>query len=110
MPGPKLCPNCGNILRAEGLPDPIPARHLRQEILFWLAMAAVLAFLLGASTTGERVGGLGVIALLIWLRRRSRRGFAPPPGGETGRYRCDFCGGQFEGEELRDISSRRAVD
>jgi hypothetical protein len=109
MPGEKLCPNCGNILRAEGLPDPVPAgRQLGRELLFWLALAMVLAFLLNAGTTGERVGGLGAIALLIWLVRRSRRRAAPAGDSATGRYRCDYCQGRFEGEDLRDISPRRA--
>ena len=110
MTGPKLCPNCGDILRTEGLMEPIPSRDLTREILFWLAMAAVLAFLLGASTNGDRVGGLGAIALLIWLRRRSRKSLVRPSGADSERYHCDYCGGQFEGEKLRDISPRRAVE
>jgi hypothetical protein len=108
MPGEKLCPNCGNILRAEGVPDPVPAgRHLGRELAFWLALAVILAFLLSASTTGERVGGLGAIALLIWFQRRLRRSAAATGRTGTGRYRCDYCQGRFEGDDLRDISPRR---
>lgn len=109
MPGEKLCPNCGNILRAEGVPDPVPAgRRLGRELAFWLALAVILAFLLSASTTGERVGGLGAIGLLIWFQRRWRRRAAATGRTGTGRYRCDYCQGRFEGDDLRDISSRRA--
>ena len=110
MPGEKLCPNCGNILRAEGVPNPVPTgRHLGRELAFWLALALIFAFLLSATTTGERVGGLGVIALLIWFQRRWRRRAAATGGAGTGRYRCDYCQGRFEGDDLRDISPRRAV-
>ena len=109
MAGEKLCPNCGNILRAEGAPDPVSdGRRFARELLFWLALAAILAFLMAATTTGDRVGGLGAIALLMWLRRRSGTRPAPASGSGTGRYRCDYCQGCFEGEELRDISPRRA--
>jgi hypothetical protein len=109
MPGEKLCPHCGNILRAEGVPDPMPpGRRFARELMFWLALAAVLAYLMGATTTGERVAGLAAIALLIWLLRRSRRRAAPAAASGTGRFRCDYCQGRFEGEDLRDISPRRA--
>jgi len=109
MPGEKLCPNCGNILRAEGVADSMPAgRRLGQELLFWLALAAVIAYLMGATTTGERVGGLGALALLVWFLRRSRKRAAPLGDSATGRYRCDYCQGRFEGDDLRDISPRRA--
>lgn len=110
-PGTRLCPNCGNILRAEGVPNSVPVgRHLLRELLFWVALAAILSFLWTASGSGDRIGGLGAIVLLLWLLRRSRRHAAAQSISESGRYRCDYCQGRFEGEDLRDISPRRPVE
>lgn len=106
--GTKLCPNCGNILRAEDVSDPVPGgRHLQRELLFSIALAAILGFLWTANTAGERVGGLGAMGLLLWLLWRSRQRAAGKAVMKTGRYSCDYCYRRFEGEELRDISPRR---
>lgn len=109
VPGTKLCPNCGNVLRAEGASEPRAAGgQLQRELLFWGALALVLGYLWTASGTGERIGGAGAIILLVWLLRRSRQRAAGQTLGEPGRYHCDYCQGRFEGEELREVSPRRA--
>ena len=111
MPTERLCPNCGNLLRAEGRLGPVPAeRILGRELLLWLAVTAILAFLWNASTNGERVGGLGAIVLVVWLLRRSRRQAAAASGNTSERYRCDYCQARYEGEGLREINPRQAVD
>lgn len=110
VPGTKLCPNCGNILRAEDVLDPIAGgRHLRRELLFWVALAAILGFLWTANTTGERVGGLGAIILLGWLLRRSRQHASGMAVMKAGRYYCDYCHRRFEGEGLRELPPRRGA-
>jgi hypothetical protein len=107
MPGAKLCPNCGNVLRAEDAPDSAPVgRHLLRELLFWVALAAILGFLWTASGTGERIGGLGAIGLLIWLLRRSRRRAARNAISEPAYYFCGYCHQRCESENLREVSPR----
>lgn len=104
----KLCPNCGNLLRAEGVPDPVPAtRHLQRELLFWIALAVILGFLWTTSGTGERIGGLGAIVLLVWLLWRARRRAPGEAADGSGRYRCEYCHRRFEGEDLRELSPPR---
>jgi len=96
MLGAKLCPNCGNALRIDA-PDPVPAgRRLLGALLFWGALAAILAFLWSAGGTGERVGALGAIALLVWLSLRSRRRVAREPARGQRYYCCDQCHQRFE--------------
>ena len=103
MSGGKLCPNCGNLLRVDA-PDPVPVgRLLLGVLLFWAAVALILAFLWSANSTGERIGALGAIALLVWLARRSRRRGRDPVGDQAYFY-CDQCQQRFEADgecELR---------
>ncbi len=106
MPAAKLCPKCGNILRGEALADHVPAgRRLGRELLLWLCVAVILAFLWGAGTIGDRVGGVGAIVLIVWWLRRPSRRAAPAAENAAGRYCCDFCHGRFEGEGLREMAS-----
>jgi len=107
MSGAKLCPNCGNVLHAEGAFSSDPAgRHLLREVLFWIALALVLGFLWVASSTGERVAGLGAIILLVWLLRRSRQRAVHRSGSQADRHYCDYCQRWFEGEDLRELPLR----
>jgi len=95
--GPNLCPSCGNVLSENGAPDDVAAgRHLLRELLFWAALALILAFLWSTSGTAERVGALGAIALLVWLRQWLRRREAQRAPIAPGGYRCDYCRQQFE--------------
>lgn len=102
-----MCPKCGNILRREVLLDPVPAsRRLARELALWLSVAAIFAFLWDATTTGERIGGLGALVLVAWFLRRPRSRTDTPAERATGRYYCDYCHGRFEGEGLREVDLR----
>jgi len=102
MSDAKLCPNCGNLLRVDAL-VPVPVGRLLLGVwLFWAAVALILAFLWSASSTGERIGASGAIALLVWLARRSRwRG--RDPVGEQAYYYCEQCQQRFEADGEREL-------
>jgi len=107
MSGTRLCPNCGYVLRAEGALSSVPVgRYLFRELLFWVALAVLLGFLWVASSTGERVAGVGAIALLVWLLRRSRGRAMRRGSCQSDRYHCAYCHQWFEGEDLRELPSR----
>jgi hypothetical protein len=102
MSGAKLCPNCGNLLRVD-TPDPVPVgRLVLAVLLFWAAVALILAFLWSASSTGERIGALGAIALLVWFARRARRRGREPVGDQAYFY-CDQCQQRFEADREREL-------
>jgi len=107
MSGARLCPYCGNILHAERALSSVPVgRYLFRELLFWIALAVLLAFLWVASSTGERVAGVGAIVLLVWLLRWSRGRAMRRGSSESDRYRCAYCHQWFEGEDLRELPAR----
>ena len=103
----KLCPNCGNVLTGYGAPDDVPpGRQILRELLFWAALVLLLALLWSAGRTGERVGAVGAIVLLVWLWRWSRRPATRGTRVAPESYRCDYCQQRFEREIFQEPPQR----
>ena len=101
--GTKLCPNCGNVLVANGAPSDVPpGRQILRELLFWAALVLLLALLWSSSRVAERFGALGAIVLLVWLWRWSRLRAAQRTPVAPESYRCDYCQQRFEREFFRE--------
>ncbi|HSG75514.1 MAG TPA: hypothetical protein VLA30_05195 [Burkholderiales bacterium] len=98
----KTCPACGFLLRYEDPPDPSfsAARYVAVELLLWVALACLLAFLWATPDTGEPYAVLAVIALAAWiyLRPRQRAQAAALLGRR--RYRCAQCRRDFSVQDL----------
>jgi hypothetical protein len=92
MSDARLCPNCGYVLRPGHVSDSVTAgRYFVMELVYWAAFAVILGFLWSSDRTGERVAGLGAMALLVGLYWRSRQRANRKALTERGGYYCDQC-------------------
>lgn len=88
----RLCPNCGYVLRLGQVPGSATVgRYFVMELVYWAALAVILGFLWSSDRTGERVAGLGAIALVVGLYWRSRQRANRKALMESGGYYCDQC-------------------
>lgn len=103
MPEAKTCPHCGDALQPQEVPRSLSAgRYLAANMLLWFTAALFLAFLWSPRAEGEIYAILGAVALVVWALLRSRQRADRLAFAERGRYRCDQCGLQFEGDDLRE--------
>jgi hypothetical protein len=93
MSDARLCPNCGYVLRLGHVSGSVTAgRYFVMELVYWAVLAVLLGFLWKSDRTGERVAGLGAIALLVGLFWRSRQRANRKALMERGAYYyCDQC-------------------
>jgi hypothetical protein len=105
MRGAKPCPACGFLLRYEDPPDRSfdARRFLGVEILLWVAIALLFAWLWTPSGMGEVYGVLGFAALAAWLWLRPRQRAQAAALLARRRYLCAQCGRRYTGADL-DLS------
>ncbi|HEX2200119.1 MAG TPA: hypothetical protein VHG88_16080, partial [Burkholderiales bacterium] len=68
------------------------------ELLFWAAVALVLAFLAAPGGEDEWYAGLAALAIVAWLQLRPRQLAAREAFRDRARYHCETCNRQFEGQ------------
>jgi hypothetical protein len=96
---PASCPFCGNILRRIGIPDlSTVALYVGVDLVFWLSVALILAYLAAPRGEGEAYAGLAALAIVAWLLLRPRQLAARRAFLERARYYCEHCDRHFEGE------------
>jgi len=103
MRGAKSCPHCGFLLRYEDPPDAAfsAARYIAVEMLFWVALAFVLAFLWATPETSELNAVLAIITLAAWIRLRPRQRAHAAALLERRRYHCAQCKRDFSARDLQ---------
>lgn len=107
MPEAKTCPHCEIVLQPDEVPRSLTAgRFIAADLLFWFTVALFLAFLWSPRAEGELYAFLGAVALVVWALLRSRQRADRINFSERGRYRCEQCGLQFEGDDLREVPPR----
>ena len=74
------------------------AFYVGVELVFWVALALVLAFLGAPRGEGEWYAGLATLAILAWLLLRPRQLAAREAFRDRARYHCDTCNRHFKGE------------
>jgi len=104
MRGAKSCPACGFLLRYEDPPDSSVAalRFVAVQLLQWVALALLLAWLWAPSGEGEGYGLLAFVVLAAWWRLRAgarAEGEALLAGRQ---YHCARCGRRYHGADLRE--------
>ena len=87
----KLCPDCASRLRIDTPDLAAGVGYVAIELLFWAAVALVLAFLAAPRGEGEWYAGLAVFAILAWLLLRPRQLAARRAYLERARYHCESC-------------------
>lgn len=93
------CPVCGNVLRRTDIPDlRTVAFYVGVELVFWLSVALILAYLAAPRGEGEAYAGLAALAIVAWLLLRPRQLAARRAFLERARYHCEHCNRHFEGE------------
>ncbi|NJN39774.1 MAG: hypothetical protein HC807_01410 [Gammaproteobacteria bacterium] len=99
----KTCPHCGDVLQAQEVPRSLIAgRVLAADLLLWFTAALFLAFLWSPRAEGEGYAILGSVALIAWALLRSRQRADSLEFAVSGKYRCEQCDLQFEGDDLRE--------
>ena len=107
MANTKVCPSCGSSLRRTDMPDfATVVRYVAVELVFWTAVALLLAFLGSPRREGELYAVLAAVATVVWwflrpLQRAARQAFA-----ERAQYHCETCNRRFEGDGLREVEWR----
>lgn len=84
------------------------ARYVAVELVFWGAVALVLAFLGSPRGEGDLYAVLAIIAIVVWLRLRPLQRAARQAFAERAQYHCEACNRRFEGEGLREVEWRSA--
>jgi hypothetical protein len=85
------CPSCGSALRRTDFPDfATVALHVGVDLLFWAAVALVLAYL-AAGGEGEWYAGLAGLAIIAWSLLRPRQQAARRAFLDRARYHCETC-------------------
>jgi L-asparagine transporter-like permease len=99
----KTCPACGFLLRYEDPPDASfsAARYIAVEMLFWVALAFVLAFLLATPETSELYAALTIVAVAAWIYLRPRQRAQAAALLERRRYHCARCKREFSAQDLK---------
>jgi hypothetical protein len=83
-------------MRRTDFPDlGVVAAYVGIELLFWIGVALVLAYLAAPRGEGEGYAVLGAIAILTWLRLRARQAAARQAFLERARYHCEYCNTQW---------------
>ena len=102
MRGAKTCPECGFLLRHEDPRDRSfdARRFVGVEILLWVAVALLLAWLWAPSGMGELYGVLAFVALAAWFRLRPRQHAQGAALLERRQYACAQCGRRYTGADL----------
>lgn len=99
MADARICPNCASALRRTDLPDfSTVAGYVGVELLFWGALALMLAFLVAPRADREWYGALAAIAIVAWMLLRPRQRAARDAFLERARYHCETCNRHFEGK------------
>lgn len=94
-----VCPVCDSTLRRIDLPDFASVGiNVGVELLFWAAVALVLAFLAAPRGEGEWYAGLAALAIVAWLQLRPRQLAAREAYRDRARYHCETCNRHFEGQ------------
>jgi hypothetical protein len=97
--GSRICPNCAGTLRRTDLPDfRTVASHVGVDLVFWAAVALVLAYLAAPRGEGEWYAGLAAVAVIAWLLLRPRQLAARRAFAARARYHCETCNRHYEGE------------
>jgi len=91
MADAEVCPRCGNALRRTGMAGfSVVASYVGVELVFWAAIALVLAFLGAPRGDREPYAALAVIMIIAWLLLRPRQRAARE--AFTGRAEvCEAC-------------------
>jgi hypothetical protein len=99
----KTCPVCGALLRYEDPPDASfsALRYLGVELLFWAAVALLLACAWAPAEAIEWYAALGFGALLAWLWQRPRQRAQAAARLARRRYRCAQCRREFSAHEVK---------
>lgn len=93
------CPICANVLRRIDIPDlRTVGFYVGVELVFWLGVALVLAYLVAPRGEGEAYAGLAALAIVAWLLLRPRQLAARRAFHECARYHCEHCNRHFEGK------------
>lgn len=109
MANTKVCPGCANVLRRTDIPDVATvARYVGVELVFWAAVALVLAFLGSPRREGELYAALAAVAIGVWLSLRPLQRAARHAFAERAQYHCETCNRRFEGDGLREVEWRSA--
>ena len=109
MANAKACPSCANVLRRTDMPDfGTVARYVAVELVFWTAVALVLAFLASPRREGELYAVLATMAIVVWLCLRPLQRAARLAFAERAQYHCETCNRRFEGDDLREVEWRSA--
>lgn len=103
MRGAKPCPACSFLLRYADPPgDSLDApRFVAVQLLAWLALALVLAWLWAPSGGGELYAFLAFAALVAWLGLRGRARERGEAHLARRQYHCARCGRRYTGAELK---------
>jgi hypothetical protein len=95
----KRCPGCEGALRRTDVPDLATLlSHVGVDLVLWLSVAFVLAFLGATAGDREAYAALGVIGIVAWLLLRPRQLAARQAFLERTRYHCETCNRHFEGQ------------
>jgi len=99
----KPCPSCGFLLRYEDPLDPSfsAARYIAVEMLLWVALAFVLAFLWATPESSELYAVLAVVAAAAWIYLRPRQRAQAAALLERRRYHCAQCKRDFSAQDLK---------
>ena len=93
----KPCPNCGNLLPIYYPPQGfLVAGLFTGELLFWLAIMLLLAWLWSPPGSGGFLGALGSVALVGWFFARSDQRRERQAAGAHGWYLCPRCHHHYE--------------
>jgi hypothetical protein len=95
----KRCPGCAGAVRRTDVPDLATLlSHVGVDLVLWLSVAFVLAFLGAPRGDRELYAALAVIGILAWLLLRPRQLSARQAFLERARYHCETCNRHFEGQ------------
>jgi hypothetical protein len=104
MRGAKPCPACGFLLRDTDPPDRSfdALRFVAVEILMWVALALLLAWLWAPPGAGEPFAVLAFLVLAAWLWLRPRHRAQGEALLARRQYFCAQCGRRFRGADLSE--------
>jgi len=99
MTDARICPHCARALRRTDLPHfSTVAGYVAVELVFWGAVAFLLAFLGAPGGDRELYAALAVVALIAWVLLRPRQLAARQAFLERAQYHCETCNRHFEGK------------